>query len=134
MSEKNIQLEIITPTQKVYGGTADSFAAPGMEGYFGVLPGHAPYVVALGIGEIRLKNNDSTTCFSTSGGFAEVLPGKVTVLANSVESTDAIDVDRAKDAAARAQQRITEGRKKWDIDRAQIALARALNRIKLANK
>lgn len=136
MSEEKIQVDIITPTSKVFSGEVESLIAPGIEGYFGVLPRHAPYVVAMQIGEIKLKSNDDAKLqhFATSGGFAEVLPNKITVLADSAEPASQIDVGRAEKAVTRAQKRIDEGRKNWDIDRAQAALSRAFNRMAIAKK
>ncbi len=134
MAEKNIRLEIITPTSKLFSGEVDSFVAPGAEGYFGVLPGHAPYVVALRIGEITYESAAGNGRFATTGGFAEVLPDKVTVLAETAEAAGAIDVARVEQAISRAQKRLAEGRKQWDINRAQGALARAFNRMATAKK
>ncbi|MCA9731747.1 MAG: F0F1 ATP synthase subunit epsilon [Deferribacteres bacterium] len=136
MSEENIQVEIITPTSKVYSGSVESFIAPGVEGYFGVLPRHAPYVVAMQVGEIKLKGVGDANLqrFATSGGFAEILPHKITVLAETAESAANIDVNRAENAISRAKKRIEEGRKTWDIDRAHAALARGFNRMAIAKK
>ena len=134
MAEKNIQLEIITPTSKLFSGEVDSFVAPGANGYFGVLPGHAPYVVALQIGEIRYESAAGNGRFATTGGFAEVLPDKVTVLAETAEPADKIDVERAELDVSRSQKRIGEGRKSWDVKRAQSALARSINRMAIAKK
>ncbi|KAA3619756.1 MAG: F0F1 ATP synthase subunit epsilon [Calditrichaeota bacterium] len=134
MADKDIQLEIITPTGKVFSGDVDTFIAPGFEGYFGVLQGHAPYVVALKIGEIKLQSDAKLSRFATTGGFAEVLPHKITVLAEAAEPADAIDLERAEKAVSRAQSRIEEGRKKWDVDRAELAMARAFNRMAIAKK
>lgn len=112
----------------------ESVVAPGFAGYFGVLAKHAPFVAELRVGELQVRQKDNTVHFATSGGFAEVLPEKVTVLAETAEEASEIDLQRAEAAKNRAHQRITEGRKAWDMDRAQAALARALNRLRVAGK
>lgn len=129
-------LEIITPARKVYSGPVKSLVAPGTEGYFGVLPRHAPLVASLQIGEtkIMLPEGDKAKCFATSEGFLEVSPQKVTVIAEAAEDSQEIDVQRAEAARDRALKRISEGRENWDIARAQAALARALNRLRVASK
>lgn len=136
MSElpKTIKFEILTPQQKVYSAEISSVRLPGFDGYFGVHPGHTPYLAALKIGEIKVHIDDKTLYFATSGGFAEVLPDSVAVLAETAEPADAIDVQRAMAAKERALKRIEEGSKVWDIDRARAALSRAINRIQVASK
>ena len=130
------QLEIITPTTKVFSGPVTSLVAPGTEGYFGVLPRHAPMVASLGIGEIKveLAEKEKRRRFAASEGFLEVTPQKVTVIAEAAEDWQEIDVQRAEAAKDRALKRISEGRERWDIARAQAALARALNRLRVASK
>lgn len=134
MSE--ILLEIVTPTQKAFSGKVKSVVAPGTQGYFGVLPRHAPLLATLAIGEIRAKLDDqnSKKIFATSEGFLEVSPHKVTIIAEAVEAVSAIDVKRAEAAKERALKRIAEGREKWDVARAQAALSRSLNRLHLVGK
>lgn len=129
-------LEIVTPTKKAFSGQAKSVIAPGTEGYFGVLPRHAPLLAALQIGEIKVAvaGQSDKKVFATSEGFLEVTPQKVTVIAEAAEALQDIDVQRAEAAKDRALKRISEGRESWDIDRAQAALARALNRLRLAGK
>jgi F-type H+-transporting ATPase subunit epsilon len=129
-------LEIVTPTKKAFSGQVKSVITPGAEGYFGVLPRHAPLLAALQIGEIKVAvtgQNDKKV-FATSEGFLEVTPQKVTVIAEAAEESKDIDVQRAEAARERALKRISEGRESWDIDRARAALARALNRLRLAGK
>ncbi|RMD97513.1 MAG: F0F1 ATP synthase subunit epsilon [Calditrichaeota bacterium] len=134
METPKFQLDIITPFKRVYSGEVESVVAPGFEGYFGVLARHAPLVSAIQIGEIKVETGTSTLHFATSGGFAEVLPKKVTILAEAAEDVTEIDVARAEAARDRARRRLAEGKGVWDIDRARIALARAENRLRLAKK
>jgi F-type H+-transporting ATPase subunit epsilon len=132
MLTKKIKFEIITPHQKVYSGDVDGVVLPGHDGYFGVLPGHTPFLSTLGIGEIKVTIDKKDFYFSASGGVAEVFPDSVSVLAETAEPSADIDLARAKAARDRALNRIKEGRKSWDLDRSQVALARALNRISVA--
>ncbi|NIR51379.1 F0F1 ATP synthase subunit epsilon [candidate division KSB1 bacterium] len=129
-----INFELLTPDRKVYSDGVSSVRLPGLKGYFGVHPGHTFFLAALKIGEIRVKIGNEISYFATSGGFAEVLPHSVSVLAESAESATSIDVERAKKAKDRAAKRLEEGRKSWDMDRAKAALARAINRIRVASE
>ena len=133
MIPDKIKLEIITPDKKIFSGEVSNVVAPGLNGYFGVYPGHTPFVSALKIGEIKIVIDKEVSIFSASGGFAEVLPNGVSILAETCETAEAIDVKRAEAARDRAIKRIEEGRKEWNLDRAQVALARALNRLKVAS-
>lgn len=134
MLRQKIKFEILTPVQKVYSGDVTAVRVPGLNGYFGVLPGHTPLLAALKIGEIKVQIDDETLFFATSGGFVEVLPHSMSVLAETAESTAAIDLKRAQDAKDRAIKRINEGSKTWDVARARVALVRAINRIRVASK
>jgi F-type H+-transporting ATPase subunit epsilon len=111
--------------------------APGSLGEFGVLSGHTPFMTSLKTGVIHYRDESGKDQFVfVSGGFAEALPKKVTVLAESAEKKEDIDIERAKAAAQRAQERLAEDRKRDDIDfiRAQTALQRAIVRIGLVEK
>jgi F-type H+-transporting ATPase subunit epsilon len=130
----NIKLEIVTPEKYVVDEEAQIAVAPGSLGEFGVLIGHTPFLTALKIGSVRYTDKNGKERFVfVSGGFAEALPDKLTVLAESAERRVDIDVERAKAAMQRAQERL-EREKEQDIDfiRAQAALQRALQRISLA--
>ena len=132
-----IRLEVVTPEKVVVSEEAHIVAAPGSLGEFGVLIGHTPFLTTLKTGIIRYSDAAGTEKFVfVSGGFAEALPDKVTVLAESAESREDIDLERAKAAMERAQQRLAADRKREDIDfiRAQAALERALVRIRLVEK
>ena len=131
---ENIRLEVVTPEKQVVNETAQIVMAPGSMGEFGVLSGHTPFMTSLNTGAVHYRDESGKDQYVfVSGGFAEALPDKVTVLAESAEKTEDIDVARAKAARDRAEKRL-EDRSKEDIDfmRAKLALDRALNRIKLA--
>ncbi len=134
MIPKKIKLEILTPQRRVYSTAISSVQLPGEQGYFGVFPGHTPYVSALKVGEIKIDVDGHSNYFATSGGVVEVLPGGVSVLAETCESGNDVDVKRAESARDRAKNRIEGGRKEWDVQRAKIALARAINRIGASSK
>jgi F-type H+-transporting ATPase subunit epsilon len=131
----NIRLEVVTPEKVVVSEEAQIVASPGSLGEFGVLIGHTPFLTTLKTGIIRYTDAAGAEKFIfVSGGFAEALPDKVTILTESAESREDIDLERAKAAMERAQKRLAADRKREDIDfvRAQAALERALVRIKLA--
>lgn len=130
----NIRLEIVTPEKYVVDEEVQIAVAPGSLGEFGVLIGHTPFLTTLKTGTMHYTDDKGVEEFVfVSGGFAEALPDKVTVLADSAERRRHIDVDRAKSSMERAQQRLSQ-EKAEDIDfnRARGALERALHRIKLS--
>jgi F-type H+-transporting ATPase subunit epsilon len=131
----NIRLEVVTPEKSVVSEEAQIVVAPGSLGEFGVLIGHTPFLTTLKIGTLRYKDTEGKEHYVfINSGFAEALPDKVTVLAESAEKSDDIDQERAQSALDRAQQRL-EDRSKKDIDfiRAKLALERAMQRIHIAN-
>lgn len=133
---QNIKLEIVTPDKSVVSEEAQIVVAPGTLGEFGVLNGHTPFLSTLKVGAIRYKDvSGQERCVFISGGFAEALPDKVTILAESAERRRDIDLERAKTALARAQKRIDEAKAKEAIDfaRAKAALDRALHRIRVVS-
>ncbi|MFQ5602149.1 MAG: F0F1 ATP synthase subunit epsilon [bacterium] len=134
MSHEKIQFEIITPDKKVYSEEVDAIRLPGLKGYFGVLPGHTPYLAAVKIGEVKIQKGQEENYFATSGGFVEVFSDSVAMLAETAEPADALDLERAENAKQRALKRLEEGRKSWDLVRARAALYRAINRIQIASK
>ncbi len=132
---KELSIEIITPAKAAYSGMAKSITIPGSLGGFQVLYNHAPLMSSFEIGYIKIKEqNGEVLQFSTGGGTVEVLDNKVLILAESFESKDEIDVDRAKRAMERAQKRLSResGEEKIDLARADAALKRAINRLKLS--
>ncbi len=128
------QLEIVTPEKKVVETTAEEVQIPGKNGYLGVLPGHAPLITELAVGEITFRENSTEQHLAVAWGFAEVLPNKVTILAESAERPSEIDVARARKAKERAEQRLTSGDANVDVERALDALHRAESRIDVAQK
>jgi F-type H+-transporting ATPase subunit epsilon len=128
-----LSLEVATPTRLVVAETVDEVVAPGIEGYFGVLPGHAPFLTTLGIGELTYRQGRDERHVAIAGGFAEVRNDKVIVLADSAELPADIDRARAEQARERAERRLS-GRAQEEIDyvRASCALARALTRLQVA--
>lgn len=131
---ENITLEIVTPERAVVSEEAQIVMAPGSLGEFGVLSGHTPFMTSLKLGVVRYvdKANKERFVF-VSGGFAEALPKRVTILAESAERRKDIDIERAKAALARAEERLAkEGDDMIDFTRARAALARAILRIRLA--
>ncbi len=132
---ENIKLEVVTPEKNVVSEEAQIVAAPGTLGEFGVLRGHTPFMTTLKTGTIRYTAADGSEKYVfVSGGFAEALPDKVTILAESAERRSDIDLERARVALERAQKRLADERAKDDIDftRVRAALERALQRIRLA--
>ncbi len=130
-----IKLEVVTPEKSVVDEDVQMVIAPGILGEFGILPGHTTFLTTLKVGTIRYTDtNGKERYVFVSGGFAEALPDKVTVLAESAERRQEIDLERAKEALQRAEKRLAEAREKEDLDlvRAKAALERALHRIKLS--
>jgi F-type H+-transporting ATPase subunit epsilon len=103
-------------------------------GELGILPGHIPMVAPLQIGAVRLKNGNVTELVAVSGGFLEVRPEQVTILAQSAERSEVIDVERAKQAKNRAESRLNASKEDIDFRRAELALRRAMNRINVHDR
>jgi len=135
MYEKSFQLQIVTPDRVVFQGEATSLSAPGVQGGFQVLYNHAPFLSALEIGRIKVKDvSGSDTAYAAAGGFVEVRNNAVTVLAESAERVDEIDVKRAEAARDRAVKRLRANEAGIDVERARLALLRALNRLRVAGQ
>lgn len=126
------QLEIVTPEKKVVDTAAEEVQIPGKNGYLGVLPGHAPLIAELSVGEITYRENSIEQKLAVAWGFAEVLPSKVTILAETAERPSEIDVERARKAKQRAEQRLSSGDITVDVERALDALHRAEARLDVA--
>jgi len=126
------QLEIVTPEKVVVRDTAEEMQIPGKSGYLGVLPGHAPLITELAVGEISYRRGSDTQRLAVAWGFAEVLPDKVTILAETAEKASEIDVSRAQEAKKRAEQRLAASNTEVDATRAENALKRAETRIEVA--
>lgn len=136
MAEGKITLEIVTPEKRLVATEVDEVTAPGIWGEFGALPNHTPYLVQLDIGVLSYRIGSGRYFTSVIGGYAEVGPDKVTVLAEIAERAEDIDADRAAAARDRARERLTgkltDG--SFDFDRAERALHRALSRLKVASQ
>ena len=125
-------LEIVTPEKKVVDLTAEEVQIPGKNGYLGIMPGHAPLITELAVGEISFHENATEQRLAVAWGFAEVLPDKVTILAETAERPSEIDVERARKAKERAEQRLTSGDATVDVERALDSLQRAKVRLEVA--
>lgn len=131
---EQIQLEIVTPEKKVLSEPVDIVVAPGAEGEFGVLYNHTPFLAKLKVGELRFRTGNAVRYIAIMGGYAEVQPDKVTVLATAAEEATDIDVMRAKAARERAERRLKEAKDRVEFARAEAALQRAIARLKVAEK
>ncbi len=131
---ETLELEIVTPDKKVVSDRAEEVQIPGKNGYLGILPGHAPLITELAVGEITYRREGMTRHLSVAWGFAEVLPDKVTILAESAERADEINVQRAQEQRERAEQRLRSGDPNTDFPRALNALQRAETRLAVAAK
>lgn len=127
------QLEIVTPAkQLVRDVQAEEVQIPGANGYLGILPGHAPLITELAVGVITYRAGGTNNTLSVAWGFAEVLPDKVTILAETAERPEDIDTARAQKAKERAEQRLKSNDPQIDFARAEDALQRAEARLKVA--
>jgi F-type H+-transporting ATPase subunit epsilon len=130
----SIDLQIVTPERLLVQEQVDEVQIPGVEGYFGVLPGHTPLLAALAVGELWYRKGDVKTFLAIANGFAEVLPDRVTILATLAEKAEDIDVARAEKAKARAEQRLAENPADVDYERARLALSKALMRLQVSSR
>lgn len=128
------QFEIVTPEKRVVDTAATEAQIPGKNGYLGVLPGHAPLITELAVGEIRFRSDSGEQRLAVASGFAEVLPDKVTVLAETAERPEEINVERARKAKEHAEQRLAGAQTEGDVERALDALHRAEVRLRVAGK
>ena len=135
MAEKELLLEVVTPDRLVLSTEADVVVCPGVEGQFGVLPGHIPFLSALEIGEMYYRKGGQIEYLAVSGGFAEVTGEKVTIVADSAEKGREIDLERAKRALERAEKRLSVAKtEEIDWARAEAAMRRSLVRAKVAGR
>jgi|SRR5271163_4885543 len=128
------QLEIVTPSKLVVKESAEEAQIPGLSGYLGILPGHAPLLTELAVGVITYKVSGKTQTLAVAWGFAEVLPDKVTILAEAAERPTEIDVQRAQQAKERAEQLLKSNNPELDYARAEDALQRAETRLNVAKE
>ena len=127
-----LHLQIITPDKLLVREEADQVQIPGKNGYLGILPGHAPLITELMIGEISYVHGGTTYYLAVAWGFAEVLPDKVTILADTAERAEDIDVKRAQEAKTRAEEALRQAAPDLDYDAVQYALRRAEVRLEVA--
>ena len=132
--EDSFRLRIVTPYREVVTEEVGEAQVPGKEGYLGILPGHAPLISELKAGELTYRRGRETTHLAVSGGFVEVLPDQVTILAETAERAGEIDVARAQAAKDEAEKLLRAAHPDTDIDQATIALERALVRLQVAAK
>jgi len=131
MAEGKLLLEIVTPQGLIFSEEVDEVTASGSEGEFGVLPGHVPFVTTLKIGMLTCKTGNETKIFFVNWGYAEIGADKVLVLADSAERSDDIDIERARNAMKRAEERLKKA-EEIDFHRAEASLERAVTRIQIA--
>jgi len=134
MADKRLSVEIVTPDRIVYNEEIDFIVVPGIEGYLGVLPMHAPIVSGLDIGVLKVIIDGKETKMAISGGFMEVNNDKVVVLADTAERADEVDVMRAKSARERAENRLANRTAEVDAARAEMALRRAMARLRASGQ
>ena len=136
MLPEALELIVVTPERQLLRETVVEVTIPGLDGALGILPGHAPLITELGIGELsyRTANTSHPVLLAVVSGFAEVLPDRVTLLAETAERAEEIDLARAEAAKARAEQRLASNDTNIDWDRATVALQRAIIRIQVARK
>jgi F-type H+-transporting ATPase subunit epsilon len=127
-----IRLEIVTPDRVVYNQDVNMVIARATDGDIGILPGHAPLIAGLAIAPLRIKFEEGEEQLAVTGGFIEVQPQKVTILAKTAETPAEIDVRRAQEAKGRAENRLKSDSEDIDFTRAEIALQRALVRLQVA--
>ncbi|HOG45415.1 MAG TPA: F0F1 ATP synthase subunit epsilon [Anaerolineae bacterium] len=129
-----IRVEIVTMERQVYAGDADIVLAPGLVGQLGILPKHAPLITRLGCGELVVRKGGDEEAFAIGGGFMEVLPDRVVVLADSAEGAAEIDVQRAEAARQRAAQLKRQRLDRTDLVQVEAALRRSLARLQVARR
>jgi F-type H+-transporting ATPase subunit epsilon len=130
----SIRLEVVTAERAVYSDDVDSVTAPGVEGQLGILPHHTPLMTMLQPGELRVKKGGGELSMAISGGFLEVRPDRIIILADAAERVEEIDVARAEAAKQRAEERLKERPSGIDATRAEAALRRALTRLEVAER
>ena len=131
---KKLLLEVVTPEKLLLSQEVDEVIAPGVEGEFGVLPGHTYFISGLKIGELRYRLAERMEYMSVLWGYAEVTPTRVTILAEIAEKAEDIDVDRALAAVEKAQKRLEVGGLPSDLKEAQISLEKARLRKRIAER
>ncbi len=129
-----IKFEVVTPDQLILSEDVDYVGVPGIQGQFGVLSNHIPFLSALAVGSLYYRKDGQVKYLFVSGGFAEVSPDSLTILAESAEKAEDIDLTRAQKAKERAEERVQREKDRIEFAQAQVALRRAIERINLKEK
>ena len=129
---EKIHLVIVKPELQIFNGLVDRVTIPSSQGYLGILPGHAPLLAELGIGNISYSIGSQTELLFCSWGFAEILPDRVVLLAQTAEAASGIDLNRAEQAKSRAERRLASKDPSLDFTRAELALLKAISRLEVA--
>jgi F-type H+-transporting ATPase subunit epsilon len=129
-----ILLEVVTPDRALIREEVDEIQLPGSEGYLGVLPGHTPLLTTLKVGELWYRSGAEKQYLAIAGGFVEILPDRVTVLAQIAERAEEIDIRRAEAAKQRAEERLAKASSGMDFERARIAMMKSLIRLQVASR
>ena len=130
----NLQLQVVSADRSLVNETVDEVEIPGSDGYFGVLPGHTPLLAVLQVGELWYRQGQEKHYLAIAFGFAEVLPDRVTILAQIAEKAEEIDPARAEAAKKRAEERVSRQTVDMDAERARISLMKALIRLQVATR
>ncbi|MDP3878958.1 MAG: F0F1 ATP synthase subunit epsilon [Dehalococcoidales bacterium] len=130
----SIRLDIVTAERSIYSDDVEMVIAPGIEGQLGILPHHTPLMTILQPGELRVKKSGTEFSLAISGGFLEVRPDRIIVLADAAERAEEIDLARAEEAKRRAQERLAHRTPEVDLAQAEAALRRSLTRLRVAEK
>ena len=130
----HLTLALVTPDRAVVRESVDEIQIPGSEGYLGVLPGHTPLLTSLQVGELWFRQGGERFYVSVAFGFAEILPDRVTILAQIAERAEDIDVERAQEAKRRGRERLAKSVTDIDFERARVALMKSLIRLQVASK
>jgi F-type H+-transporting ATPase subunit epsilon len=128
----SLELQVVTPERLLLKEQVDEVEIPGSEGYFGVLPGHTPMLASLMVGEMWYRKGQEKTYLSIAFGFAEVLPDRVTILAQLAERADEIDTERAEASRKRAEDRLAQQQSSIDYERARTALLKSMTRLQVS--
>lgn len=129
-----LRIDIVTAEREIFSAEVDMVIAPGVEGQLGILPHHSPLMTMLQPGELRLKKDGEEILMAITGGFLEVRPDRVVILADAAERAEEIDIERAEAARKRAEERLKQRAPDIDLLRAEMALRRAVARLKVAEK
>ena len=130
----HLTLEIVTPDKALVRETVDEVQVPAAEGYLGILPGHTPLLATLQVGQLTYRSGQQTAHLHVAFGFVEILPDRVTVLAQVAERAEDIDIERAESAKRRAEERVTHPTGTIDFERARVAMMKSLIRLQVAQR